>query len=94
MLRRAWRKLLFILRRWHVLRPARSDGDTIKQEFDSMGCVVRVVDSLGHASVTAFDSNGRKISETDASGRTTRYTYDETGRLLTVAGEPGFMAPV
>jgi len=60
------------------------NGNTIKQDFDVMGRVNVVTDSLGHTMTTLYDKNGRKTLDTDGSGRQTQYGYDEAGRLVSV----------
>jgi RHS repeat-associated protein len=59
-------------------------GHHLKREFDAMGRVISITDSLNNVSRTEYDKAGRVIAETDANGRTKRFTYDESGRVLTV----------
>jgi RHS repeat-associated protein len=65
------------------------NGNTIKQDFDVMGRVVAVTDSLSHAMFTQYDKAGRKTQETDANGNATKYGYDEAGRLANVIEASG-----
>jgi RHS repeat-associated protein len=66
-----------------------SSGNHIHQEFDIMGRVVSVTDSLSHSSFTQYDKAGRKTVVTDANGNATRYGYDEAGRLVAVTEASG-----
>ena len=65
------------------------NGNTIHQEFDDMGRVSSVTDSLGHSSFTQYDKAGRKTLETDANGNATGFHYDDAGRLLRVTEASG-----
>jgi RHS repeat-associated protein len=65
------------------------DGNKIHQEFDVMGRVVAVTDSLGHTAFTQYDKAGRKTMETDANGNATSWSYDEDGRLVSVTEASG-----
>lgn len=64
-------------------------GGKIHREFDSMGRVVAVTDSLGHSMFTQYDSAGRVTMQTDAMGNSVRYGYDEVGRLLALTDATG-----
>ncbi len=64
-------------------------GNTIHQEFDVMGRVVSITDSLGHSNFTQYDKAGRKTLDTDANGNATAFAYDDAGRLKSVTEASG-----
>ncbi|HEV7767942.1 MAG TPA: DUF6531 domain-containing protein, partial [Thermoanaerobaculia bacterium] len=65
------------------------NGHMVKQDFDKMGRVIAVTDSLGHKSETIYDTAGRKTLEKDANGNATAFGYDSAGRLTDVTEASG-----
>ncbi|HEY0158555.1 MAG TPA: DUF6531 domain-containing protein [Thermoanaerobaculia bacterium] len=65
------------------------DGNVLKQEFDNMGRIVAVTDSLANVMRLQYDKTGRITAETDANGNTKRYEYDLAGRLVAVTEADG-----
>lgn len=56
--------------------------------YDTVAQQVRVVDSLGHASVIDFDDRNLPVKETDPLGGETIFEYDDVGRCSAVV-DPG-----
>ena len=69
-------------------------GNPTEHHYDQSGHVTKVVNQLGHASITEYDRKGQVLSRTDELGNTTRFTLDENGDPVRVERADGSVVEV
>ncbi|MFC4160758.1 RHS repeat-associated core domain-containing protein [Chitinimonas lacunae] len=62
---------------------------TLKQEFDQLGRLAKVIQADGSWVSYGYDPNGNRTAATDHLGRTTHYEYDAFNRLTTIRDPKG-----
>jgi len=66
------------------------NGNSLTQEFDEDGNLVRAVDALGGETTCTYDEDGRRLSRTNPLGETEQYIYTATnGALVAVVNALG-----
>ncbi len=53
-------------------------------QYDAMGNVTKVIDPLGHETISTYTALGKLATQTDAKGNTTEYEYDQRGNEILV----------
>lgn len=64
-------------------------GPIMRQEYDSVGNLIKTIDPLGNETRFAYDNLRRKNGEENAEGGVASFTYDSEGRMVSLTDPVG-----